>query len=155
MEELERLVARLSAVASAQRLRIVAELGAGPLHVSELARRVGLSRPVLYMHLTRLEEAGVVSSRHELSADGKALKVFSAEDFRIVVDLPTLLRAVAGDDPEVVPVQDAPSDRAPSDTAPSDTGPSDTAPSDTARSDIALFDTALSDIARTDQQTQP
>jgi transposase-like protein len=45
---------RLAAFASPQRMRIIAELMTGQTHVSELARRVGMSRALLYMHLTKL-----------------------------------------------------------------------------------------------------
>ncbi len=51
-------------------MRIVAELKSGRNYVSELARVVGLSRPLLQMHLTKLEAAGLVTSRLELSSDG-------------------------------------------------------------------------------------
>jgi DNA-binding transcriptional ArsR family regulator len=47
-------------VANPQRMRVVAELSGGRVHVSELARRLGMSRPLLYMHLDRLEKAGLV-----------------------------------------------------------------------------------------------
>ena len=91
----EQLVVSLAAIASHQRLGILAELAGGRLHVSELARRVGMSRALLYMHLTKLEEAGFVSGHLELGPDGKALKYFEVVKFRIVVDLPAVLAAVA------------------------------------------------------------
>ncbi len=50
----EQLVAMLTAIAHPLRLRIIAELADGRVHVSELARRLGMSRPLLYMHLDRL-----------------------------------------------------------------------------------------------------
>lgn len=82
--------ARLTAVASPQRMRILALLADEPLHVSELARRVGMSRALLYMHLSKLEEAGFVAGRLALSDDGKALKFFHVEPFSFTVDLATL-----------------------------------------------------------------
>ena len=47
----------LTAVGNRLRLRVIAELAEGRVHVSELARRLGISRPLLYMHLDRLEKA--------------------------------------------------------------------------------------------------
>lgn len=91
----EQLVAALGAIASHQRMAIIAELAPGRLHVSELARRVGMSRALLYMHLTKLEEAGFVAGHLELGPDGKALKYFEVVKFRIVVDLPAVLDAIA------------------------------------------------------------
>jgi hypothetical protein len=35
------------------------------------ARRLGTSRPLLYMHLDRLEKVGLVTGQLELSYDGK------------------------------------------------------------------------------------
>jgi DNA-binding transcriptional ArsR family regulator len=89
----DELVMRLAAIASPQRIRILAELAGGQLHVSELARRVEMSRPLLYMHLTRLEEAGFVTGHLELGDDGKALKFFEPIPFTLTIDLQTLSAA--------------------------------------------------------------
>ena len=53
------------------------------MHVSELARRLGISRPLLYMHLDRLEKAGIVTGHLELSEDGKAMKYFELVPFEL------------------------------------------------------------------------
>ncbi len=87
-------VARLTAIASPQRFRIIAELAAAPTHVSELARRVGMSRALLYMHLQRLEEAGFLAGHFELSADGKALKIFEVVPFSITIDVAAIVASV-------------------------------------------------------------
>jgi len=89
------LGAWLAAVANPQRMRILAELADGQKHVSELARRVGMSRALLYMHLAKLEESGFVAGHHELSDDGKALKLFEVVPFRVTVTPALLARAVA------------------------------------------------------------
>ena len=73
----------LTAVANPLRLRVIAELAGGRVHVSELARRLGISRPLLYMHLNRLQEAGIVTGNLELSEDGKAMKYFELEPFEL------------------------------------------------------------------------
>nr|WP_175408035.1 winged helix-turn-helix domain-containing protein [Streptomyces sp. TRM64462] len=93
----EELLAQLAAVGHAQRLRIVGELAQGRVHVSELARRLGLSRPLLYMHLERLEKAGLVEGALELSEDGKAMKFFELTPFDIHVTLDTVLAALRED----------------------------------------------------------
>jgi DNA-binding transcriptional ArsR family regulator len=78
----DQLLAVLAALASPPRLRIVAALKAdGRNYVSQLAREVGISRPLLHLHLQKLEEAGLVTSKLELSADGKALNYFEVADF--------------------------------------------------------------------------
>lgn len=99
----DQLSARLAAIASPQRLRILAELADEPLHVSELARRVGMSRALLYMHLSRLEDADFVVGRLELGADGKALKFFDVPPFALTVDLPAVVAAVAATPPKETP----------------------------------------------------
>jgi len=78
----DQLLNVLAALANPHRLRIVAALKAdGRNYVSQLAREVGISRPLLHLHLQKLEEAGLVSSKLELSADGKALNYFEVADF--------------------------------------------------------------------------
>jgi DNA-binding transcriptional ArsR family regulator len=91
----EELLAKLAALASPHRLRIVAELKRGRNYVSELARVVGLSRPLLQMHLTKLEAAGLVSSRLELSSDGKAMKFYELEPFVLTLTPETIAEAAA------------------------------------------------------------
>lgn len=85
---------RLAAIASPQRMRIIAMLAGERLHVSELARRVGMSRALLYMHLAKLEEAGFVTGNLELSEDGKALKFFETVPFDMSVTPAVIVAAV-------------------------------------------------------------
>src|ERR1700735_867867 len=92
------LLAVLTAVANVQRMRVVAELSGGRVRDSELARRLGMSRPLLYMHLDRLEKAGLVTGRLELSDDGKAMKYFELVPFEVRVTAETVVRALAEDD---------------------------------------------------------
>ena len=86
---------RLLAIASPQRMRIIAELVRQELHVSELARRVEMSRALLYMHLRKLEVAGFVSGRLELGEDGKAVKIYEVVPFTLVIDPAAIARAAA------------------------------------------------------------
>jgi DNA-binding transcriptional ArsR family regulator len=84
----------LTAVANPLRLRVIAELAEGRVHVSELARRLGISRPLLYMHLDRLEKAGIVSGHLELSEDGKAMKYFELAPFELRLTAEVITEAV-------------------------------------------------------------
>lgn len=80
----DRLLAMLAALANPHRLRIVAALHkGGRTYVSQLARQIGISRPLLHLHLAKLEEAGLVTSKLELSSDGKALNFFEVADFAV------------------------------------------------------------------------
>jgi len=83
----DELLQRLSALANSHRLRVLACLQKdGSVHVSELARRVGISRPLLIMHLKKLEAANLVHSKMQLSADGKAMNLFRVAPFSFTVD---------------------------------------------------------------------
>ncbi|MEU2181075.1 ArsR/SmtB family transcription factor [Streptomyces thermolilacinus] len=104
----EELLAVLAAVGHAQRLRVIAELAEGRMYVSELARRLGMSRPLLYMHLERLEKAGLVVGNLELSDDGKALKYFELASFDLHLNVDTILAAVRADDGRAVDAGAAP-----------------------------------------------
>jgi len=84
----------LTAVANPLRLRVIAELAQGRVHVSELARRLGISRPLLYMHLDRLEKAGIVIGHLELSEDGKAMKYFELAPFELRLTAEVITEAV-------------------------------------------------------------
>src|SRR6202521_3182785 len=78
----DQMLRALQALANPHRLRIVAALRSrGRNYVSQLARDVGISRPLLHLHLQKLEEAGLVTSKLELSGDGKALNYFEVMDF--------------------------------------------------------------------------
>ena len=92
----DRLLAMLAALASPHRLRIVAALQAsGRNYVSQLARDLGLSRPLLHLHLQKLEDAGLVTSRLELSADSKALNYFEVADFLLELSPAAIAQAAA------------------------------------------------------------
>ena len=92
----DQLLAKLAALSSAHRLRIVAALATGGRnYVSQMARDLGLSRPLLHLHLQKLEEAGLVTSQLELSADGKALNYFEVADFLIELSPAAIARAAA------------------------------------------------------------
>jgi DNA-binding transcriptional ArsR family regulator len=85
----------MAALANPIRLRIVAELAGGRDYVSHLARVIGVSRPLLHMHLQRLEEVGLIVGSLELSDDGKAMKYFEVAGFDIHLT-PEALAAAAG-----------------------------------------------------------
>jgi ArsR family transcriptional regulator len=75
------LLTKLAALASPHRCRILAVLAHGPCYVSQLARELKLSRPLLQMHLRKLEAADLVRNRVEVSDDGKAMKFYEVRDF--------------------------------------------------------------------------
>ena len=93
----DEFLALIDGLSNPQRLRIVAALASGRNYVSQLARDLHMSRPLLYLHLQRLEAAGLVRGTLELSDDGKAMKYFEVVPFsvtlspeRIVIAMDTL-----------------------------------------------------------------
>ena len=87
------LVELLAALANPIRLRIIARLARGRDYVSHLAREIGISRPLLHMHLQRLEAAGLIVGHLELSEDGKAMKFYQVTDLDLRLTPATLAAA--------------------------------------------------------------
>ena len=90
----DELLKVLSALGNPHRLRVVAALAEGRNYVSALAREIGMGRPLLHMHLQRLEAAGLVTGSLELSESGKAMKYYELVDFSYTLT-PGLVAALA------------------------------------------------------------
>ena len=84
------LLAACSALANPHRLRILGALADGRQYVSLLARQLGMSRPLLHMHLQKLQAAGLVTGSLELSEDGKALKFYDVSPFDLHLNAATV-----------------------------------------------------------------
>ena len=89
----DELVEMLAALSNPLRVRIIATLAGGRDYVSHLAREIGVSRPLVHMHLQRLEAVGLITGSLELSADGKAMKYFEVTDFALQLTPSTLAEA--------------------------------------------------------------
>lgn len=87
------LIEMLAAFANPLRLLILAKLADGRDYVSHLAREIGISRPLLHMHLQRLEAAGLIVGSFEISEDGKAMKFYELADFDLRLNSTTLAEA--------------------------------------------------------------
>ena len=72
--------------------RIVAQLSGGRNYVSQLAREIRMSRPLLHMHLQKLEAAGLIAGHLELSEEGKAMKYYELTPFALTLDAATIAR---------------------------------------------------------------
>ena len=88
------LVEMLAALANPIRLRVVARLVSGRDYVSHLAREIGISRPLLHMHLQRMAAAGLITGSLELSEDGKAMKYYDLVPFELRLDARVITEAV-------------------------------------------------------------
>ena len=78
---------------------MIDELAGGRVHVSELARRLGLSRPLLYLHLERLEKAGLVTGRLELAESGRAMKYYELNGFDVHITVDVIRKALTAGGP--------------------------------------------------------
>jgi len=94
-DDVSDLVRKLAALANPHRLRVLAALVGTPTHVSLLARKVAISRPLLQMHLARLEAAGLVRSRLELGAEGRALRIYEIAFTHLAVTPEIIVAAAA------------------------------------------------------------
>lgn len=85
----------LGALANPHRLRIVAALAnGGRNYISQMARELGISRPLLHLHLQKLEDAGLVISQLEVADDGKARNYFEASGFDVALTPAAIATAV-------------------------------------------------------------
>lgn len=89
----DELVEVLSTIANPHRLRVLAALSGGRNYVSQLARDLAMSRPLLQMHLKRLEAAGLVESHREISPTGKAMNFYDLAPFSIVLNADAIAKA--------------------------------------------------------------
>ncbi len=83
LKKYEDYISVFDALSHPARIKITGILAQGRQYVSELARLANISRPLLYMHLKKLEAARLVTSAMEISKSGKAMKYYRLEDFRI------------------------------------------------------------------------
>jgi len=67
----------------------------GRNYVSQLARELQISRPLLQIHLRKLEQSGLVSSTLELSTDGKSMKFYEVTPFSWDLSPKLIARAAA------------------------------------------------------------
>lgn len=89
------LLTALLALANPHRLRIIAALAKGRNYVSQLARDLGISRPLLHMHLRRLESAGLLRGTLTLSEeDGRAMRYFEVVPFALQLTPERIAEAV-------------------------------------------------------------
>ena len=79
----EEYVKLFEALSHPMRIKILGILAQERQYVSELARMVSISRPLLYMHLKKLEAAGLVLGSAEISETGKATKYYELRPFCI------------------------------------------------------------------------
>jgi len=87
------------------RIKIAGILAQERKYVSELAKLMQISRPLLYMHLKKLEEASLVTSSYEISDSGKTMKYYELKSFSMLLK-PDLLTTLSPQIPIVINKKD-------------------------------------------------
>ncbi len=84
----QKLAEILNALGNEHSLAIMAVLADGERYASELAKEVGISRPLMYLHLKKLENAGLVESeiRH-FDHPPYTKKFYKAKHFELTLSL--------------------------------------------------------------------
>jgi len=92
MTDVNELAKTLDALGHPVRLKIVALLGGGEMYLNEIANKLCVNRALAKVHLKKLERAGIVKSRIELTqGEAKALRYYKLQQFEIHVS-PQILR---------------------------------------------------------------
>jgi len=71
------------ALSHPMRIKVLGILTEKRRYVSELAKLMNMSRPLLYMHLKKLEEASIITGSYEISKSGKSMKYYEVKNFDI------------------------------------------------------------------------
>ncbi len=82
----EGFVKVFEALSHPARIKILGVLASESQYVSELSRMLNISRPLLYMHLRKIEAAGLIEGYTEISASGKANKYYRLVEFEFIIN---------------------------------------------------------------------
>lgn len=86
IDNFNQLLLLSKALGNPLRLEILTILNKGGRYISELARELNTGRTVMYLHLNKLEEAGIISGEHKISNEGKSLKYYYINEFYFTID---------------------------------------------------------------------
>ena len=92
----KKLAEILNALGNEHSLKIIGILANGERYVSELAKEVGISRPLLYLHLKKLENVGLVESeiRH-FDEPPYTKKFYRAKNFELTLSLSRIREVIS------------------------------------------------------------
>ena len=96
-QSLEVLAKILTILGNETRLKVIAALQDGKMFIQELSQSLGVSYPLLHLHLKNLESNGIVKSEYSVGTDKTRRYVkryFELVDFRIEVS-PELIAKIA------------------------------------------------------------
>jgi ArsR family transcriptional regulator len=82
-QSVEKLAEVLRMLANPVRLRMLALIAVKPRYAYELAKLLGLSYPLVHLHLTALERAGFIEG--DYVGGPRTRKVYRLRDFELVI----------------------------------------------------------------------
>ncbi|ASJ00591.1 ArsR/SmtB family transcription factor [Thermococcus gorgonarius] len=87
IQSVDELVAIGEALSNPIRVKVLRMLCEKEWYVYELAKELGISRQLLYLHLKKLEKAGLIESELRLEpGDPRAKKYYRARQFNILIN---------------------------------------------------------------------
>ena len=95
-ESIEELAEVLKLLGVGLRLRILGLLAEGPKYVWEISKRLNVSYPLVYLHLSALEKKGLVEAEY-VTEGGRVRRYYRVRDFDIRVNPEVLRRLVRGE----------------------------------------------------------
>ena len=93
--DLKEMVRVLKVLSVELRLQILVLLSERPRYAYELARELGISYPLVHLHLRALERAGLIVSEYKVAEGGKLRRYYRVKDFRIEIS-PESLKKLGG-----------------------------------------------------------
>ena len=86
---LDEIIELCGTLSNRHRLRIIAALSEKKekkKYISELARELEISRPLLYLHLQKLERRGIVKGKTELGKGSRTRRYYELCDFELCLN---------------------------------------------------------------------
>ena len=87
---LDEIINFCGTLSNKHRLCIIAALSEKRKYTSELASELEISRPLLYLHLQKLEEVGILKGKTELGKRGRARKYYELCNFELYLNGKTI-----------------------------------------------------------------
>ncbi len=93
----EVLIELMKALGNSVRLRILYLLSRQPMSVYDLAKQLGLSYPLTFLHIKQLKKAGLVEEVARVEKRGPLpSKLYIARDFNLVINKELILKIFGG-----------------------------------------------------------
>ena len=83
---LDEIINLCGTLSNKHRLRIIAALSEKRKYTSELTRELEISRPLLCLHLRKLEEMGILKGKTELGKGNRARRYYELCDFELCLN---------------------------------------------------------------------